>query len=112
MNIEELKDQTRFFGLVAIVFICLVVLSTLFFHYIEGWSLLDSYYFTIVTVATVGYGDYTPTTAVGKIGATILIVLGIGLFSTFITMFLKKQALKTAERREARKEKKEIEIEK
>lgn len=55
--------------------------STLFFHRIEGWSYLDAYFFTMVTISTVGYGSLVPVTAAGKIGTTVLIVFGIGLFA-------------------------------
>jgi voltage-gated potassium channel Kch len=32
---------------------------------LEGLTLFDSLYFTVVTVATVGYGDITATTQAG-----------------------------------------------
>ncbi len=41
-------------------------------------TLLDSFYFTLVTVATVGYGDITPKTTAGKALAAGLIVMGVG----------------------------------
>ena len=44
----------------------------------ENASLLDSFYFTIVTVATVGYGDITPRTTAGKALAAGIIVMGVG----------------------------------
>lgn len=47
---------------------------------IEGLSLADAFYYTIVTIATVGYGDISPTTPPGKILAVILIVGGVGTF--------------------------------
>lgn len=62
----------------------LVACGTVFFHFVEGWSLLDSYFFTVVTLSTVGYGSLVPVTAVGKIGTTVLIFLGIGVFALAI----------------------------
>ena len=58
-----------------------VAVATTFFHYVEGWAWIDSYYFTVVTLSTVGYGDMTPKTDAGKIGATILIFVGLGVFA-------------------------------
>ncbi|MCF2904007.1 potassium channel family protein [Octadecabacter sp. CECT 8868] len=55
----------------------IVGLGTVFFHFVEGWSWLDSYFFTVVTLSTVGYGSLVPATAVGKIGTTILIFVGL-----------------------------------
>ena len=45
----------------------LIALATVFYRVWEGWSLLDSLYFSVVTIATVGYGDLAPKTALGKI---------------------------------------------
>jgi len=43
----------------------------------------DAVYFTIITATTVGYGDVTPVTTVGKVFAMVLGVMGIFLFSLF-----------------------------
>ena len=55
--------------------------GTVFFRFVEGWSWLDAYFFTAVTVTTVGYGNLVPETAFGKIGATVLIFAGIGVIA-------------------------------
>jgi hypothetical protein len=46
----------------------------------EGLSLTDAFYFCIVTMATVGYGDIHPATPAGKILAVFLIIMGVGTF--------------------------------
>lgn len=71
---------TAFLSLLAL----LIALGTVFFHFVEGWSWLDSYFFTVVTLSTVGYGNLVPATALGKVGTTVLIFLGIGVFATAI----------------------------
>ncbi len=43
----------------------------------------DALWWSIVTVTTVGYGDYAPVTNVGRIVASVLMILGIGLFGIF-----------------------------
>ncbi|MEW6748141.1 MAG: potassium channel family protein [Candidatus Micrarchaeota archaeon] len=55
------------------------VLSIVFFHVSEGWTYLDAAYFTTVTITTVGYGDITPVTEIGKIGAIMLIFSGVSI---------------------------------
>jgi hypothetical protein len=47
---------------------------------IEGFSLLDAFYFIIVTIATVGYGDLHPLTPLGKILVIVIILGGVGCF--------------------------------
>ena len=64
--------------------VTVVVCGTVFYRLIEGWSWLDSYFFTVVTLSTVGYGSLVPATAVGKIGTTILIFVGLGIFAAAI----------------------------
>jgi len=58
----------------------LLLLGSVGFMFSENLSLLDAIYFSIVTMATVGYGDIHPHSAVGKILALILIVGGVGTF--------------------------------
>ncbi|MCB1335325.1 MAG: two pore domain potassium channel family protein [Roseivivax sp.] len=65
----------------------IIVLGTVFFHHVEGWSWLDSYFFTVVTLSTVGYGNLVPATAAGKIGTTVFILLGLGIFAVAIQQF-------------------------
>lgn len=62
----------------------LIGLATLFYWSVEGWSLLDALYFSVVTIATVGYGDLTPHTALGKIFTIFYIFAGIGLFASAV----------------------------
>lgn len=64
--------------------ITLVAGGTVFFKYIEGWSWIDAYFFTVVTLSTVGYGRLVPETFVGKIGATVFIFVGLGVFAVAI----------------------------
>ena len=65
----------------------IVIAGTVFFHIVEGWSWIDSYFFTVVTLSTVGYGNLVPATAIGKIGTTVLIFVGLGVFALAIQQF-------------------------
>lgn len=42
----------------------------------------DAIWWSWVTITTVGYGDYTPVTTGGRIVAMVLMVIGVGLFSS------------------------------
>ncbi len=88
--------------------ITVIVSGTVFFHLVEGWSLLDSYFFTVVTLSTVGYGSIVPVTALGKIGTTVFIFTGLGLFAVAIPHFgeftLRRRMRKRAKRIEESEE--------
>ena len=68
------------FRALLVLFLVLLAGATGFYARIEGWSLLDSLYFSVVTVATVGYGDFTPHTAAGKVFTILYLIVGVGLF--------------------------------
>lgn len=38
--------------------IVFVAIPAFFFQYIEGWTTLDAFYFVVITLTTVGIGDY------------------------------------------------------
>jgi voltage-gated potassium channel len=44
-------------------------------------SLFDAFYFTMVTVATVGYGDLSPITSLGRVIVMFTFVSGLALFA-------------------------------
>jgi voltage-gated potassium channel len=46
----------------------------------------DALWWSIITLTTVGYGDKYPVTEFGRIVATITLVLGLGVFGTFLSL--------------------------
>ena len=54
------------------------VIGTIGYHNIEGWSVAESLYTTVTTLSTVGYGDFYPVTAGGRLFTVILIIFGVG----------------------------------
>jgi len=69
--------QLKFYLL---MFFVVIVLGTICFEIFEGLNFADAFYFCMVTIATVGYGDICPKTFSGRATALILIVLGAGTF--------------------------------
>ena len=62
----------------------IILIGAFAYHYLEGWTYLDSFYFSVVTLTTIGYGDLAPKTDGGKIFTIIYIVLGIGVILNFL----------------------------
>jgi len=58
--------------------------GTLGFAWTEGFSFADSFYFSVVTITTVGFGDLHPVTPAGKVLAVFLIFTGVGAFTGMI----------------------------
>lgn len=63
----------------------------LFWHFEYGENpqlqyFLDSLYWALITITTVGYGDITPVTIPGKILAMAMIVTGTGLFLCYVAL--------------------------
>jgi voltage-gated potassium channel len=65
----------------ALLLICAVVLvGTLGYMVIEGWTASRSLFFTLITMTTVGYSDYGLSPA-GERFTTVVLVLGVGVFT-------------------------------
>ena len=75
-------------------------------HFIMGLNLVDSIYYAVITMATVGYGDYTPHTEIQKIFATTLAIAGVTLlayvFNIILTNFEQKMGAYSKEARKMR----------
>jgi voltage-gated potassium channel len=63
----------------------IVTFSALVYMLLEGWSFLDAVYFCVVNMSTVGYGDFSPHTALGKIYTIFYLLTGIGIFVLTVT---------------------------
>ncbi len=74
--------EPEFRGL-AIVLAGWIALGTIIYTVYEEWNVAEAFYFSVITLTTIGYGDYTPTSTEMQIYTAIYAVLGIGLFVAF-----------------------------
>ena len=44
-----------------------LAIGTVAYRFLEDWSWLDSLYFSVITLTTIGYGDFSPKTTLGKL---------------------------------------------
>lgn len=93
LSVEEQRKLLRNFRIVAAVALATIIIGAVFYHHVEKLSWVDSFYFCVVTLATVGYGDITPTTEIGKIFTIFYILSGVGIIATFANLFLKRAVL-------------------
>ncbi|MFC2143256.1 potassium channel family protein [Candidatus Aenigmatarchaeota archaeon] len=77
--------STRLKLLVAVIsVIVLLMAGTFIFNAIEGWTYIDSFYFTGITITTIGYGDFAPTHDISKIITVVFSFFGVGIVFSFL----------------------------
>jgi|GWRWMinimDraft_6_1066014.scaffolds.fasta_scaffold172201_1 voltage-gated potassium channel len=71
--------SSRFLALLSVSSVIAVSFAVLFML-IEHWRFVDALYFAVVSMATVGYGDLSPQTDLGKLISIPFLMIGIGMF--------------------------------
>jgi len=61
-----------------------LLIGTVVYHFIEGWTWIDSMYFSVITLSTIGYGDFSPASDIGKLFTIVYIIVGVGIILAFI----------------------------
>ena len=68
-----------------ILIIMLYLIAIPFYMHFENLSLVNAFYFTSVSITTVGYGDIVPQTDIGKVFTVFLIFSGVSIVFYHIT---------------------------
>lgn len=99
-KVKNIKLSRSSYSRAFLFLFTLVVAGSLLMFYVERGtntqfaSLEDSFWWAVVTIATVGYGDKYPQTTAGHFIATVVMIGGIGSFGfiagTALDNFLKK----------------------
>lgn len=64
----------------------LVLVGTMVMHWMEGWSWISAFYFSVTTLATVGYGDMHPTHDASRLFVAIYVIAGVTLALSAMTV--------------------------
>jgi voltage-gated potassium channel Kch len=75
--------------------IIVLAIGSVVYHFLEGWNWIDSIYFSVITLTTVGYGDFSPTTDSGKLFTIFYVLTGIGIIFGFINAFYQRHRVAT-----------------
>lgn len=71
------------------LYITIYLLSAiLFYKHEEHWTVLNTIYFSVITLTSVGFGDFVPQKKEGKIVTTIMIYFGVGCIGLFMGSLL------------------------
>lgn len=93
----EIIRRFRIIATIASVYICIGAVS---YHFIEDLRWLDAFYFPVVSLLTVGYGDFTPQTDFGKLFTIFYLIFGVGILASFVSIILKGAAAKRTIKKE------------
>ena len=86
---KHLKGLLQTNGFINVLYasIVLIIISSALYSYAENVSYIDALWWSFVTTTTVGYGDISPDSPIGRFAAVVLMFLGIG-FIGFLTSTL------------------------
>ena len=77
----EIYDQLRPFRLPLITIVLMMLIGTLGYIFIAGFSLVDAFYQAGMTFTTVGFTEVAPISPAGRIFTVLFILMGFGTFS-------------------------------
>jgi len=76
-----------------------LVTGTVAYRLLEDWGWIDSFYFSVITLTTVGYGDLSPSTPASKLFTIVYVITGISLIGAYLNEVMKRRARRAAGRR-------------
>src|SRR3954454_10586810 len=73
--------------LLALLILANMAIGTAGYVLIEGWSIWDGFYMTVITITTVGYGEVHPLSGPGQAFTVLILLTGVGTFFYAFTLF-------------------------
>lgn len=78
-------------NIIALVIVAVIGIGTVVYRSLEDWGWVDSLYFSVITLSTVGYGDLAPTSSASKLFTVAYIFSGISLLGAAANEILKRR---------------------
>jgi hypothetical protein len=75
----------------------LIVVGTIGYSILEDWSFVDSLYFSVVAITTVGFGDLTPSSDASKLFTVVYLLAGISVITAFLRARLEVRSRRRVE---------------
>lgn len=79
------KKLHRLFWVTSL-FILSVLVGILGFMFVEGWTLVESFYMTVITIGTVGFAEVHPLSEAGRVFTSFFIIFNLGVFALFASV--------------------------
>lgn len=86
VNLARATRDPELRGLMIFIAMLLLV-GTIFYANVEGWGLLDAFYYSAMLVTTIGSAQHEPVTELGKLFSIVYVFLGLGSVLGFVTLF-------------------------
>jgi len=70
-----------------VLILAVILMGVIGYHFIEDWSIYDSFYMTVITIFTVGFKEAKDLSAAGRLFTIFIILGGVGTAVYAFTKF-------------------------
>lgn len=83
---KRMETKNKRILVLCCLMIAFILLGGCIYRFLEGWSFLEGSYFSAMTLMSIGFGDYLPSTLVSRAVTMVFILLGLGVAAAFIAL--------------------------
>lgn len=81
-----INSRDKRLGVLCAVLVGFIFLGGALFKALEDWTFLESTYFSAMTLMSIGFGDFLPTSFWSRVAASVFIIAGLGVASSVIAL--------------------------
>jgi hypothetical protein len=71
-----------------VALVVIVTVGVVFYSVTEGWSIIDSFYFTVIALSTIGFGDLVPSSEASRLFTALYALVGVGVIGTAVHLLV------------------------